>query len=167
MTPQSEFKFRKVVSFQKTEHVPHGLVNVYDRETDRHIGQMNPVKSGGYLLRDVAGVVLSDHDSGRTPGYVALSREPAARMLRLYVDKQAERLALRVGSVSEGCPNTWHNTSEYRGQTACPECPTQLGIRFAIKILEGAGLQGPVFAAILSGELYDELKVQGQAQVGR
>lgn len=137
---QPEFKFRKVVSFDKSDLPPHGLVNVYDRESDRHIGQLHPAKGGGYMLRNREGVNLAEFDSGRTPGWVALSREPAARLLRLYVGKQEERLAARSGTVSEGCPNTWHNTADYRGKSACPECPSAIGLRIAIQQLRSAAV---------------------------
>lgn len=130
---QSEFKFRKVVSFDKSDLPPHGLVNVYDRESDQHIGQLHPAKGGGYMLRNREGVNLAEFDSSRTPGWVALSREPAARLLRLYVGKQDERLTARTGTVSESCPNTWHNTADYRGKTACPECPSAIGLRIALE----------------------------------
>lgn len=90
------------------------------------------------MLRNRDGVNLAEFDSGRTPGFVALSREPAARLLRLYVGKQDERLAARTGTVSEACPNTWHNTADYRGKTACPECPSQIGIRLAVQQLRSA-----------------------------
>jgi hypothetical protein len=135
---QSEFKFRKVVSFSKSDVPPHGLVNVYERDGERHIGQLHPARGGGYMLRNREGVNLAEFDSGRTPGWVALSREPAARLLRLYVGKQDERLAARTGTVSESCPNTWHNTADYRAKTACPECPSAIGLRIAAKYLESA-----------------------------
>lgn len=138
MKTQSEFIFRKVVSFDRSDLPPHGLVNVYERDGDRHVGQLHPAKGGGYLLRNRDGVNLAEFDSGRTPGFVALSREPAARLLRLYVSKQDERLAARNGTVSEGCPNTWHNTADYRAKTSCPECPSAIGLRIAIGTLRSA-----------------------------
>jgi hypothetical protein len=136
MRAQSEFIFRKVVSFDRSDVPPHGLVNVYDRETDQHIGQLHPAKGGGYLLRNRDGMNLAEFDSGRTPGFVGLSREPAARLLRVYVSKQDERLRARTGTVSEGCPNTWHNTADYRATTACPECPSAIGLRLAAQLLD-------------------------------
>lgn len=42
----------------------------------------------------------------------------------------------RVDSVSEGCPNTWHDTSSYRAVSPCPECPSQPGLKVAVVHLE-------------------------------
>jgi hypothetical protein len=142
MKTQSEFIFRKVVNYgpADSDRFPHGLVNVYERErpVDGFVGQLHPARGGGYLLRNRDGVNLADIDCGRTPGFVALSREPAARLLRNYVQRQEQRMAARVGTVSEGCPNTWHNTADYRGKTACPECPSAIGLRIAVQQLRSA-----------------------------
>jgi hypothetical protein len=152
---QSEFIFRRVVSFDRTADAPpHGLVNVYERYGDRHIGQIHPARGGGYLLRNRDGVNLADFDCGLTPGFVALSREPAARLLRLFVGKQEERLAARTGTTTEGCVNPWHNTADYRGETACPECPTQPGLKFAVHLMEQLGFGDEATIARLREEIY-------------
>ena len=136
---QSEFIFRKVVSFSGSAPVLPGMRNVYDRETGAHIGAMRSERAGdGYLLYNTDGVSLAEFDCGRTPGWVPLSQQPAARLLRRYVQQQAEVLARRTGTVSEACPNTWHNTAKYRETTACPECPSQIGLKLAIKLLRSA-----------------------------
>jgi hypothetical protein len=119
---QSPFIYRKHI-----DATPHGLVNVYDRETGEHAGQLNPVHGGGYILRDRAGRRLDDITDGRLPGWTPLSREPAARTLRTNMRLLDAILELRAGTVTEGCPNTWHNTSDYRATAQCPECPTQAG----------------------------------------
>lgn len=131
---QSDFSFRPHKP-SAGEDKTHGLMDVYDRATGEHLGMLNPHSDGGYILRNTDGVRLSvEHPEFDDLTYV--SRETSASILRQRVRQFAELAAKRVDSVSEGCPNTWHNTSGYRAVTACPECPSQPGLKLALARIE-------------------------------
>jgi hypothetical protein len=140
------------------EHRTVALVDVYDRETSAHLGMLNPTADGAYILRDRTGERLSVHYSGRFDDMVYLSRETSASILRqrmMTVDKIIER---RATSVSAGCPNNWHNTSDHRADIACPDCPTQLGLKFAVHLLETLGYREAEIAR-LRCEIYTPKEV--------
>lgn len=137
------------------ERRTHGLVDVYDRASGAHLGMLNPVYGGGYVLRDRNGVRLGASNMGRIEDMAYVSRPTAASLLRTRIrelDAIAER---RAGSVSDGCPNNWHNSGSYRETHPCPECPSQPGLKFAVQLLENTG--GWVDADVLArlhGEIY-------------
>lgn len=133
------------------ERKTHGLVDVYVRATGEHIGMMNPHTDGGYVLRDRNGDRLGADNCGYIEDLTYLSREPSARILKARIDQRDRMLSRREGSVSQGCPNDWHNTGEYKASTACPECPSQLGLKYAVQLLEA---NHPDAAHVLRGEIY-------------
>lgn len=132
---KSEFKFVPHKPADGESKV-HGLVDVYDRETGEHWGMLNPIAGGGYALRNTGGVRLGEFDHGFTEDICYLSRPTAASILRSRVKAQREVTARRVGTVSEGCPNKWHNAGQYKETTPCPECPTQPGLKLALSVLD-------------------------------
>jgi hypothetical protein len=137
-TAKSDVIFRPHKPANSDERKMHGLVDVYDRETGEHLGMLNPIAGGGYVLRDRTGERLGANNHGAIEDVTYLSREPSARILRQRIAQHDRMLAHRVGSVSEGCPNKWHNSpvSTYKAATACPECPTQAGLKYAVQLLD-------------------------------
>ena len=137
MSKFSEFSFRP------HKHVDgeirtHGLVHVHDRSTGKMIGMLNPIADGGYIMRDRDGARLSESFGSRFDDICYTSRETAAANLRIRMQTIDEVAARRAASVSAGCPNKWHNTGTYRETTPCPDCPTQPGLKLAVKILRDA-----------------------------
>ena len=135
------------------ERKTHGLVDVYDRETGGYLGMMNPHTDGGYTLRDRNGVRLGANNDGHVEDLTYVSRETSAGILRQRIAQHDRMLARRVGRVSEGCPNNWHNTSEDKATTPCPECPTQPGLQYAVQLLEHLGY-GVAEMERLKAEIY-------------
>ena len=136
--PKSEFKFSPHKPADG-DRQPRGLVDVYDRETGAHLGMLNPLAGGGYVLRDRTGERLGANNCGYIEDVAYLSRETAARILRSRIKQHDQLAERRVGTVSEGCPNKWHNTGSYKATTACPECPTRAGLKYAVATLERLG----------------------------
>lgn len=136
--PKSDVIFRPHKPASADERKMHGLVDVYDRETGEHLGMLNPIAGGGYVMRDRTGERLGASNHGYIEDVTYLSRDAAARILRQRIAQHDRMLARRVGTVSEGCPNKWHNSgSAYKATTACPECPTQAGLKYAVRLLDG------------------------------
>lgn len=133
MAPKSGFSYRPHKP-AADERQTHGLVNVYYRETGEHLGMLNPTSGGAYILRNRQGERLSVQVSA-IDDEVHLSRESAASILRQRIRQYDRALERRVGSVSEDCPNTWHNSSlsGRRAFTPCPECPSQPGLKIALQ----------------------------------
>lgn len=133
--PKSEFKFtpHKVAADERRQY---GLVDVYDRATGAHLGMLNPIADGAYVLRDRTGERLSVRYSGRFDDIVYVSREVAAATLRQRIAQVEAIIEARAASVSAGCPNNWHNGSARYVSTACPECPTQPGLKLALTVVE-------------------------------
>jgi hypothetical protein len=113
----------------------HGLVNVYERETGKHLGMLNPERDGGYVLRDREGERLSVRYSG-FDDVTYVSRETAAAILGQRMQKIQEITERRAASVTANCPNTWHNGSTYKQVRPCPDCPSQIGLKLALATIE-------------------------------
>lgn len=147
----SSFSFRPHPIDQKEIRI-HALVHVHDRETGEFIGMVNPIRDGGYVLRNREGVRLSAAGFNGFDDEVYTSRETAAAILRQRMRQVTETIENRAHSVTAGCPNTWHNSVKYRQVTPCPDCPSQPGLKMALAAVKCDEARQQISALIHQGD---------------